>query len=159
MSSIPHHPLEADEDDIPTGRFNGRMVGAQPLAPDHQRELQDVLRDHAAAAWGELRGIDKLDSAKAERILAQAMAGLIAALRTKARSPANAHRVEEYRSTAIKLRAALMTVWGEPKMAGEVSLGSQKTCRVCKQLKNQHKPSCLVGIALEAAKKSGILTT
>lgn len=157
MSSMPHHP-DLDEDDASTAYVrNGRMLGAQPLAPDHQRELSAVLKDHAAQVWGVLRHADKLDSAKATRILAEAMGNLLVSLKTdiQAKTP---DRTAEFRETAIKLRAALMKVWGEPKKAVDVSLGSQKTCRICGQLKGFHKPSCEVGIAVEAAKKSGILT-
>ena len=156
MSAMPHHP-DLDEDDAATYVRNGRMLGAQPLYPDHQRELSAVLHDHAAAAWGRMRNIDKLDSERAVKILAEQMLALLTGLKTDLQSKTT-DRTAEFRDTAIKLRAALMKVWGEPKKAGEVSLGSQKTCRICGQLKGFHKPSCEVGIAVEAARKSGIMS-
>ena len=159
MSTMPHHAVDLDEDDQPTSRFNGHMPGAQPLEPDSRRELANVLRDYAAAAWGELRGIDKLDSAKAQRVLAEYMGRLVSGIKLQDAVPAKGlNRTDEFKDTAIKLRAALMKTWGVPKKAGEVSLGSQKTCRVCGQLKGFHKPSCEVGIAVEAARKSGIMS-
>lgn len=159
MSAMPHHaqPLAEFDDEDTLRPTNGRMPGAQPLRPDIERELPDVLHDHAAAAWGELRRIDKLNSQQATRILSAAMGRLLESLKKAPAIPKGANRTEEYRSVCIKLRAALMRVWGEPKKAGDANLQSQKTCRVCGQLKDQHKDSCLVGIALAAAAKSGVL--
>lgn len=157
MTAMPHHAVDADEEDYQAGSFNGRMPGAQPLRPDHQRELDRVLKDHAAAAWGELRGIDKLDAERAERVLAAAMGRLLTALKTGI-PPKKNDRTAEFRAAAILLRKALMKTWGVPKKAGDANLQSQKTCRVCDQLKGFHKPSCEVHVAFEAARKLGILT-
>ena len=132
------------EDDIPT-----------PAQTAQKRAMELVIRDHAREAWGNLRGIDQLDSKKAEEILMAGMQKLLAAVKsTKVESVSERHNA--LFQVGKRLRAVVMELWGETGSNGEAHLGSQKTCRLCKGLKSSHKPECPVKVALVAAKNVGL---
>jgi len=126
-----------------------------PAETAHKRALELVIRDHAREAWGNLRSIDQLDSAKAEQILIVVMQNLLLhAKKTKVET--KSERDNSLWQAGKKLRAVVVELWGQTGNNGEAHLHSQKTCRICNGVKSAHKPDCPVKSALLAAKNAGL---
>lgn len=121
----------------------------------HKRAFELVIRDHAREAWGNLRGIDQLDSERAEQILMIVMQKLLShAKKTKVETVSE--RDNRLFQAGRKLRAVVIELWWQTGVNGEAHLHSQKTCRICNGVKSAHKPDCPVKGALQAAKNAGL---
>src|SRR5689334_4065405 len=93
--------LDLDEDYIPT-----------PAEAAHKRALDLVVKDHALEAWGTLRGIDQLDSAKAQQILIVVMQKLLLhAKKTKVESKSEQNN--QLFQAGKKLRSVVVELWGQ----------------------------------------------
>lgn len=147
-----------DEEEDSRLVVNGRMKGAQDLRPDKERPLEDVLKDYAVRAWGDLRSINQLDSHKAEQILAEHLGRFLLSLRDDGGE--HQRKVNRLIDAGRKLRDVVMKLWGEAPKKGEpgseLSNGPLKLCRLCKKPKGAHKVHCPVKTALSAATDAGI---
>lgn len=128
------------------------------LAPktDRQKSLELILRQHAISLWGELRGIDQLDSATAVALIVQEMQELLGHV-PSAQRQADVQAYQNLMIAARKIRQALMATWGEEVIAeGKTYAHTVRVCRVCKGKKNAHEVECPVGIAIKQITKLGI---
>lgn len=121
-----------------------------------QKNLELILRQHALSVWGELRGIDQLDSATAVKLIVEEMQELLAHV-PSAQRQADVQAYQNLMIAARKIRQALMATWGEDVTAeGKTYAHTVRLCRVCKGKKNAHEVECPVGIAIKQISKLGI---
>lgn len=133
-------------------------TGVEDVAPktDRQKSLELILRQHALSVWGELRGIDQLDSATAVAIIVDGMQELLKQV-PSAQRQADVQAYQNLMIAARKIRQALMATWGEDVTAeGKTYAHMVRLCRVCKGKKNAHEVECPVGIAIKQITKLGI---
>ena len=131
------------------------MAGAEvPPKLDKDRPLEHVLRDHAIAAWGELRGVFELDSAKAETILAAAMGRVLLAVRDDTAKLNK--RIKELEYQGSKILGTLKSATCRTAQHGDPPMDNRRRCRICNQPFNEHAPKCAVGLAIRNGREAGL---
>jgi hypothetical protein len=138
------------DDDI----SHGEQPAPVRVVPDHERQLEFVARERAILAWGRLRGIDKLDSATAERIITEAILDAVAA--SKKPQEMERRAWDGLKTIAKRLRALVLELWWQPNSDGDPAKASSKRCRFCGGSKNLHAQGCKIGAVLIDATAAGL---
>jgi hypothetical protein len=125
------------------------MRGAEgPDVPDRQRPREAVIRDHAIRAWGELRDVNELDSAKATKILEAAMRRVIDSVYDD--SAVHKKRVTELLRAGSQLLGKLHKAASRAPNGDELrNHGHQRRCSCCNQALSSHLPKCAVQVVTE----------
>lgn len=131
------------------------MAGAEvPLTLDKDRPLEHVLRDHAVATWGELRGVFELDSAKAETVLAAAMGRMLLAVRDDTAKLNK--RIKALEHEGSKILGALKQATIRTANNSDPHMDNRRRCKVCNQPFSEHAEKCCVGLAIKRGREAGL---
>jgi len=146
-------PQNTSIDDASRPKRKHIMAGAEvPPIPDKDRPRHLVLRDHAIAVWGELRGVSELDSAKATEVLAAAMERLLNAVRDE--GPAIRNRIVQLEKAGSYVMGKLKQATSRPPR-GDEEKDSRRRCVVCNRPVMEHTVDCPVRKGFERGKSVG----
>lgn len=140
-----------DDEFLPAA--DGSLAKDAVPTPPAERRLEAVVHDYAVRAWGDIRGIDQMNSSLAIETIQQAMLDAVAA--TKGQQAVIERDLGMARRAGKALRALVMRLWSDPSKSGDPSKSSTRICRLCGGTRLQHAPGCAVANGLEVAKRAG----